>query len=532
MYISVLPFAYGNLSGKDRVIFQESKSMANPEHLGQSKQDEAALIAAREKQMKFWHHIWRLALMTDPMKIQEILNNQYGMRLSVDEIRTLQKSGTKGFSFGVIHLWAAKQPQEALAWAASTLSWPNDRWDFHQIFLDAARKTLPNLNRDSLDEMLPEGPGKAKMLDLAEASTNPYSLAYRILAVADTAERASRLKVLAQGWPDPETSAEWARQNLSGADKTAFYSQLGYNLAHQNPQAALRVLAELMDTDAYVPTFVAMMRGLVQTGARGHEAAELIANSELNARDRAGLISELARRWVRQDAAAAIAWANTLTAPEDVRAAIPLLVSQLDDERVSRAVEAYLKSPDPVMELALIEAAAPPGLGFNPRKSRLILDPLISKDLGLKLQSSEAYGNNRQSDLRDLISRRAYEIYEDRGRHDGEAMNDWLRAEAEVKASIMAEKRRAIEGRGATREEVLLRSVTLTAKRIAEVGPPAAAMEWLDMLPFASRRDYARAAGAVLTVWNLKSPTEAAEWLQKSTLDPILKSELQINAKP
>jgi hypothetical protein len=96
----------------------------------------------------------------------------------------------------------------------------------------------------------------------------------------------------------------------------------------------------------------------------------------------------------------------------------------------------------------------------------------------------------------------------------------------------MAEKQRAIEGRGATREEVLLRSVTLTAKRIAEVGPPAAAMEWLDTLPFTSQRDYARAAGVVLTVWNLKSPTEAAEWLQNSTLDPTLKSDLQKNAQP
>jgi hypothetical protein len=46
--------------------------------------------------------------------------------------------------------------------------------------------------------------------------------------------------------------------------------------------------------------------------------------------------------------------------------------------------------------------------------------------------------DNRQSELRDLIARRAYEIYEERGRSDGEDMNDWLRAEAEVKASLGA----------------------------------------------------------------------------------------------
>jgi PhnB protein len=438
--------------------------------------DEAALKAAREKLVKFEQRRWQLALMTDPLKVQEILSNEYGILLSVNEINMLLKHGQKGFSFGVIERWAAKQPLEALAWAASTLSWPNDRWDYHQLFLNAARKTLPDLDRDTLDGMLPEGPGKAKLLDLAEATTDPHSLASRILAVADPAERSSRLKLLAQGWSNPETSAKWARQNLSGPDKWAFYSQVGYNLAHRNPQAALLVLAELKGTNTYASTFIAMMRGLVQIGGMGQEAAELIFNSDFNARERADLVSELARRWVRQDADATIAWVDTLTAPEDVRAAIPLLVSQLDNDRVSRAVEAHFKSPDPVMEQALIEAAVPPGLYFDPQKSRLILDPLIHKDPGLKLQSGE--------------------------------------------------------GRGVNKEEMLWNSVNLTAQRQAEVGPPADAMEWLGTLPFASQRDYAKALGNVLTVWNLKDPTEAAEWLQKSTLDPTLKFELQKTMQP
>ena len=52
-------------------------------------------------------------------------------------------------------------------------------------------------------------------------------------------------------------------------------------------------------------------------------------------------------------------------------------------------------------------------------------------------------------------------------------------------------------------------------------------MEWLGALPFANQSDYAEAAGVVLTVWGLKSPSEAAEWLRNSTLDPTLKSDLQ-----
>jgi DUF2934 family protein len=480
-----------------------------------------------EKLMKFHQRICQLALMTDALKVREILGKEYGIHLSEDETRKLRGFNPKIFAFRVIELWVAKQPQEALAWAAS-ISWPNMIGvDILQLFLDAARKIMPNLNRKALDGMLPEGPGKAKALDLAEAATNPYSLANRILAMAHPAERVSHLKALAKGWPDPESSADWARQNLSGADKAVFYSQVGYNLAHRNPQAALQVLTELKGADTYAFTLVGMMRGLVQIGAQGRQVAELIANSGLDTRQRSRPISELARRWVRQDADAALAWANTLTEPEDIRAAIPLLVSQLKKGQVIRVLEAYLRSPDPVMEMALIEAAAPPCLVFNPRKSRLILDPIISKNPGLKLQSSEADCNDGQSDLHEMIARRAYELYEERGRCDGDDLNDWIRAEAEVKASVMAEKRRAIEEREMTREEILWRSVTLTARRLAEVGPPAAAMEWLGALPFASLSDYAKAAGVVLTVWRIKSPSGAAEWLQNSTLVSTLRSDLQ-----
>ena len=484
-----------------------------------------------EKLMKFHQRICQLALMTETLKVREILGKEYGIHLSEDETRMLRGFNPKIFTFRVIELWVAEQPQEALAWAVS-ISWPNMIGvDLLQFFLDAARKTMPNLNREALDGMLPEGPGKAKALDLAEAATNPYSLANRILAMAHPAERVSALKALAQGWPDPEFSAGWARQNLSGADKAVFYSQVGYNLAHRNPQAALQVLTELKGTDTYASTLVAMMRGLVQIGAEGRQMAELIANSGLDTRQRSRPISELARRWVRQDADAALAWANTLTEPEDIRAAIPLLVSQLKKDQVIRVLEAYLRSPDPVMELALIEAAAPPCLVFNPRMSRLILDPIISNSPGLKLHSSKADENGGHSDLREMIARRAYEIYEERGRRDGDHLNDWLRAEAEVIFSVMVEKRRAVEGMGMTREEALWKSVTLTAKRLAEVGPPAAAMEWLDTLPFASQSDYAEASGVVLTVWNLRSPTEAAEWLQNSALDLTLKSDLQTIAQ-
>jgi hypothetical protein len=49
-----------------------------------------------------------------------------------------------------------------------------------------------------------------------------------------------------------------------------------------------------------------------------------------------------------------------------------------------------------------------------------------------------------QFNLSELIAQRAYELYEERGRGDGEDLNDWLRAEAEVQALISnPEQRRA-----------------------------------------------------------------------------------------
>src|SRR5262245_7101532 len=136
----------------------------------------------KEELMKFHQRIGQLALMTNTLKVQGILSKESCGLLSLHDPRMLRVFAPKIFNFRVIELWFAKQPKEALAWAAS-ISWPNMTGvDLLQLFLDAARKTMPNLNREALDGMLPEGPGKAKALNLAEAVTDPYSLANRILA--------------------------------------------------------------------------------------------------------------------------------------------------------------------------------------------------------------------------------------------------------------------------------------------------------------------------------------------------------------
>lgn len=52
---------------------------------------------------------------------------------------------------------------------------------------------------------------------------------------------------------------------------------------------------------------------------------------------------------------------------------------------------------------------------------------------------------NAEGGLRELIARRAYEIYEERGQTHGDDMADWLRAEHEVRLSVGAADESAVE---------------------------------------------------------------------------------------
>jgi len=45
--------------------------------------------------------------------------------------------------------------------------------------------------------------------------------------------------------------------------------------------------------------------------------------------------------------------------------------------------------------------------------------------------------------LQTVIRRRAYELYEERGREEGHAMDDWLRAEAEILGTRLRKARAA-----------------------------------------------------------------------------------------
>lgn len=60
----------------------------------------------------------------------------------------------------------------------------------------------------------------------------------------------------------------------------------------------------------------------------------------------------------------------------------------------------------------------------------------MSKDTGRRAVSAVSAVRNEPAKLPasidELIRRRAYELYEERGREDGRDLEDWYRAEAEI----------------------------------------------------------------------------------------------------
>ena len=55
--------------------------------------------------------------------------------------------------------------------------------------------------------------------------------------------------------------------------------------------------------------------------------------------------------------------------------------------------------------------------------------------------SADVRSSSTQVPVEELVRRRAYEFYEQRGRQDGHAQEDWIRAEAEVVGTVMRRAR-------------------------------------------------------------------------------------------
>ena len=63
-----------------------------------------------------------------------------------------------------------------------------------------------------------------------------------------------------------------------------------------------------------------------------------------------------------------------------------------------------------------------------------------------KSREARSWKHDLSNDIAERISQRAHELYEQRGRIDGCALDDWLQAEAEVLGAQTQQKVRAAKG--------------------------------------------------------------------------------------
>jgi hypothetical protein len=77
------------------------------------------------------------------------------------------------------------------------------------------------------------------------------------------------------------------------------------------------------------------------------------------------------------------------------------------------------------------------------RTSVMKRTPMTTKSKSRKPRSPKPAQPN---DIEESIRRRAYELYEERGRVDGFALDDWLQAEAEILGRQKGQKVKAARG--------------------------------------------------------------------------------------
>lgn len=247
---------------------------------------------------------------------------------------------------------------------------PANQGHTHLLPERANLEHLRNEAKQRLKAMRIDNPG-ATLASAQLATARLYGFtSWRRLVAYVKAQRDEENQPLQPGENPPQSFSDGLKEKATSSEAKAqlVYDEAAKGVAHNKFvkfQRRTRQLAIMTDTIAMIK----MMRGLAQINGQGQQAAELILNADLDPNQRAKLISDLIKFWVRQNADAAMAWGGALTAPEDVRAAIPHLIYHRDSDQIRQMVETYLESHDPVIELALIEAAMPRDLMINPQMS-------------------------------------------------------------------------------------------------------------------------------------------------------------------
>ncbi len=395
----------------------------------------------------------RIYNLRDPEKVAAELWLHLGLKLTAADLKSCLRNPS-WLEAGIFGYLGHQQPASLLAWMAMC----EERSPLMMMTgLSQVMRRYPGLTAEQVDAFLPEGPRRELVLSALRAQQDPRKEAARILAeTADAGARRERLWLLAETWPKAQAgeAARWVLQNLGLAEQRILLPRLAQKLSATSAEDTAALLRQIQDPELLTHTLVDTMHYLVERSSHVSEVIEVIGR--LEGRQRAYAISELARRWVRSDQPALMAWVNSLESPADFEAALPLTLAQLSPENYQSAMNTLMSQLDRDMEAALIRSAMP-DINNATHASQDIIQRLT------QLPQYRTIGSGRQDHENGaLLWTAVNRVAEGWVQHQGAAPEDGAR--------------------------------------------------WIDGLPFSTPADKAMVAGKLYQQWRLSAPEAAARW--------------------
>ncbi|MDZ4289252.1 MAG: sigma-70 family RNA polymerase sigma factor [Prosthecobacter sp.] len=312
-------------------------------------------LAQITKAANFKALVLKLFSSGDPKHMASELKRLMGIDFSERDLSYAAKSPTT-LEVAILSNLALKHPREALAWMAMLDG--NDRLMadvvYRQIF-----KGHPEITAESLAATLPVGPNRDQVLSILRSQQDPVTEAQKALSIRDPRQRIDGLWKLANTWPKERSddAVKWALENLSGYDLEVFLPRVAHYISSASPDAALGLMNQITDPKLLRLTLVESLYGLVHDSPRMADVVSVIGR--LQGADRATAISELTRKWVREDQEGLIEWVNSLESAADFEAALPMALPQLTPENYTKAINSLMSQLDGTLDAALIKAATP-----------------------------------------------------------------------------------------------------------------------------------------------------------------------------
>ncbi|GEP40999.1 RNA polymerase sigma factor [Brevifollis gellanilyticus] len=406
------------------------------------------LSLSRDKDFKDF--ITKLYASGDKRFIAAEIERVLGITLSD---RDLQQSATNPsvLQAAVMTRMGYYHPEETLAWLAAS----DGRMEALMGYtLGSILRLHPDITAESMESRLPQGPHREMVLSMLRAQRDPLAEAAKVASTAQGMERLEHLWGLAELWPKKQAlaGAEWALQNLRGADLQAFMPRITGQISSSSPDDALALLARIQDPAVLKTTLVSSMHGLVHEHRRMDAVLEVI--DRLQGDLRADALGEISRRWIRVDQEGLLEWINTLESPADFEATLPLTLPQLSETHFNQIMDKLMAEVDPGLEAALIKTAMPE-LTNTTHTSMEIIERLTN------LPQYQSIGAGQSGN-----------------------------------------------------QALLWKAVTRTAERWVQYqgGLPQDGARWIDSLPFRSPADKAVVAGQLYQQWKLSEPAAATQW--------------------